>query len=286
MKFIRFGEKGTERPGFVDSQGCLRDLSGVIDDINAASIDAEVISSLNRIDISTLPIVPDGIRLGVPIADVGKIVCIGRNYSEHIAESGHEEPQEPIIFMKVDTSLNGPFDDVIRPKGSRKLDWEVELAVLIGRRAMCVSPESASDYVAGYLVANDISEREFQEERGGQWVKGKGCDTFAPLGPWFVTVDEIPNPQSLGLWLEVNGERHQDSNTANMITSCFDLVAYVSGFMTLNPGDVILTGTPSGVGGAMNPPMYLQPGDRIRAGIDGLGEQSQKIVDWYEIYKT
>ncbi len=284
MKYIRYGEKGREKPGLVDTDGNYRDLSGVIGDISAAECGTRAPSALSDLDIASLPCVPDGARIGVPISDVGKIVCIGRNYAEHIEESGDEMPEEPIMFMKVDTSLNGPYDDTIQPKGSTKMDWEVELAIVIGRRATCVPLEDAESCIAGYMLANDYSERAFQEDRGGQWVKGKGCDTFAPLGPWFVTKEDMPNPESLHIWLEVNGIRHQDGSTASMINRCAEMVSYVSGFMTLVPGDVILTGTPSGVGGAMNPPLFLKPGDKVRCGIDGLGEQMQRIVSWDSVH--
>ncbi len=280
MKLVRFGAAGLEKPGMIGEDGSVRDLSGIVADVNRSTLAESALEDLRRIDPGSLPAAPANVRLGIPIDGIRKCVCIGRNYAEHIAESGDELPNEPIMFMKVDTSLTGPNDPIIMPKGAACLDWEVELAVVIGAACSCVDSITAARRIAGYMLANDYSEREFQERREGQWVKGKGCDTFAPVGPWFVSADEIRDPQKLGIWLEVNGKRQQDGSTSQMITNCASLVAYVSQFMTLRRGDIILTGTPSGVGGAQKPPKFLNVGDKVRAGIDGLGIQQQTIVSW------
>jgi 2,4-didehydro-3-deoxy-L-rhamnonate hydrolase len=278
VKFLRFGPPGREKPGLIDPQLRIRDLSGFIDDVSAETIgDGRLFDVARAVDVEKLPIVPDGVRIGACIAKVGNFVAIGLNYAEHATETDAEIPAEPILFNKASSCVVGPYDDVVLPKGSTKSDWEVELALVIGKRAQDVSEADAIDHVAGYTICNDVSERAFQLERGGQWVKGKCCPTFGPLGPWLVTPDEIPDPQKLGLWMEVNGERVQNANTRTMIFPIRTLVSYVSRFMILEPGDVITTGTPPGVGLGMKPPRYLQPGFEMRLGIDGLGIQRQLV---------
>jgi 2-keto-4-pentenoate hydratase/2-oxohepta-3-ene-1,7-dioic acid hydratase in catechol pathway len=279
MKLVRYGAKGKEKPGLIDKEGKLRDLSGVVPDITAAQLSSAALSKLAKIKTSTLPLVKGEPRYGVPLADVGKFLAIGLNYSDHAAEAGMPCPKEPIIFFKADTSLSGPNDPVMLPKGSKKSDWEVELGVVIGKRARYVSKKDALKHVAGYCLINDVSEREYQLERGGTWDKGKGCDTFGPVGPWLVTADEIKNPQKLGMWLDVNGKRFQTGTTKTMIFDVQTIVSYVSEFMTLMPGDIITTGTPPGVGMGVKPkPRYLKAGDVMTLGIDGLGEQRQEVV--------
>ena len=279
MKLVRYGAKGKEKPGLIDKEGKLRDLSGVIPDITSAHLSSAALSKLAKIKTSTLPLVKGKPRYGVPLADVGKFLAIGLNYSDHAAEAGMPCPKEPIIFFKADTSLSGPNDPVMLPKGSKKSDWEVELGVVIGKKARYVSKKDALKYVAGYCLINDVSEREYQLERGGTWDKGKGCDTFGPVGPWLVTADEIKNPQKLGMWLDVNGKRFQTGTTKTMIFDVQTIVSYVSEFMTLMPGDIITTGTPPGVGMGVKPkPRYLKAGDVMTLGIDGLGEQRQEVV--------
>ncbi len=278
MKFVRHGEAGHERPGIVDAHGRVRDLRGIVSDIDGGIFSAEMQAGLQGLDIDALPVVAEGVRLGPCITGVGKIVCIGLNYSDHAAESGMAVPPEPVIFMKATTAISGPFDDVILPRGSVKTDWEVELAVVIGRRARYVEESDAMRHVGGYCVINDLSEREFQLERSGQWVKGKSCDTFAPLGPWLATRDEVADAQALGMWLDVNGRRYQDGSTATMVYQVPYLVSYLSRFMTLEPGDIISTGTPPGVGLGQKPPRYLRPGDVMELSIDGLGMQRQRVV--------
>ncbi|MBI4183912.1 MAG: fumarylacetoacetate hydrolase family protein [Proteobacteria bacterium] len=280
MKLVRYGNKGAENPGLIDGAGALRDLSGHVADIDAMATSAAGLARLGRLDPSSLPAVAGKPRLGVPVAEVGKIVAIGLNYSDHAAEAGMQVPKEPVVFMKATSALSGPFDPVMLPKDSAKTDWEVELAVVIGTTARYVEEKDALRFVAGYTICNDVSERSYQLERGGTWDKGKSCDSFAPLGPWLVTGDEVPDPQRLGLWLEVNGTRMQRGSTANMIFGVAVLVAYVSRFMTLLPGDVLITGTPAGVGMGRKPPQYLKPGDVMRLGIDALGEQRQEVVAW------
>ncbi len=275
MKLVRFGEKGRETPGIIDEGWVIRSLAGVVD-----RVDFDALNRLRDLEPSSLPAVPSGVRLGVPFTFGSKCLAIGANYMDHIAESGAPPPSEPIIFSKSDTAVNGPYDPVMQPKGATKMDWEVELSVVISRAARNVARGDALNHVLGYTLGIDYSERAFQHERGGQWIKGKACDTFAPLGPWLVTADEIADPQDLTLWLEVNGHRHQECSTSKMIANCATLVSYCSEFMTLGPGDVIMTGTPSGVGGAMDPPVYLQPGDVVRAGGTGLGIQEQTIIPW------
>lgn len=280
MKLLRYGQPGLEKPGMLDAQGMIRDLSAIIDDIRPAAISPEGLDRLREIDPATLPVVEGRPRLGPPIAGVPKIIAIGLNYRDHAEEVKLPIPEEPIIFMKAINALTGPTGPVVIPKGSRKLDWEVELAVVIGKTAQHVSEEDALDHVAGYCVANDISEREWQIERGGQWTKGKSGDSFCPLGPWLVTRDEVPDPQNLSMCLDVNGERRQTGSTRTMIFGVRALISYVSRFMTLSPGDVMVTGTPPGVGSAMKPPVFLKPGDVMTLGIEGLGEQVCPVVAW------
>ena len=280
MKLVRTGQPGAERPGLIDAQGKVRDLSGVVGDITAAQLSPDALARLAQVDAATLPVV-EGARLGVPWTGIGKIIAIGLNYADHAAEAGMPIPAEPIVFLKANSSLNGPDDDVMLPYGSLKSDWEVELGVVIGSTARNVSREDALSHVAGYCVVNDVSEREFQIERGGTWDKGKGCDTFGPVGPWLVTRDEVGDVQNLDMWLDVNGERMQTGNTRTMIFSVARIVSYVSHFMTLEPGDIITTGTPPGVGMGRKPaPIYLAAGDSIRLGIEKLGEQRQSVIAW------
>ena len=280
MKLLRYGDRGRERPGVLDSNGKIRDLYNSFTDITRSTFSPDFQSSLAEIDIEKLPIVDGSPRLGPPVASVGKVVCIGLNYRKHAQEAGLAIPEEPIIFMKATSSIVGPDDAVMIPKDSVKTDWEVELAVIIGNTACNVEESRALEYVAGYCVANDVSERAFQIEGTGQWVKGKSADTFCPLGPYLVTPDEVPDPQNLRLWLEVEGNRYQDGCTDDMIFDVPFLISYVSRFMTLLPTDVLLTGTPSGVGFGMKPPVFLRPGDRMELGVEGLGMQSQTVVDY------
>ena len=281
MKLVRVGQPGAERPGVIDAQGRVRDLSGVIADIGASDLAPAALARLAQVDAASLPVV-EGARFGVPWTGIGKIIAIGLNYADHAAEAGMPLPAEPIVFLKANSSLNGPDDDVMLPLGSEKTDWEVELGVVIGSTARNVSRDQALQHVAGYCVVNDVSEREFQIERGGTWDKGKGYDTFCPAGPWLVTRDEVPDPQALGLWLEVNGERVQKGSTATMVFDVATVVSYVSRFMTLLPGDLIATGTPPGVGMGFKPPRYLKAGDTMRLGVDGLGVQTQRVVAYGE----
>lgn len=278
MKLTRVGAAGSERPALFDGKGKLRDLSGVVPDIAGDVLNRSSLQRLSALDLTTLPLLPQASRIGPAVAEVGKIVCVGLNFRDHARESGLALPQQPILFMKATTAICGPDDDVIIPAGSTKTDWEVELGVVMGDTARSVPLERALEYVAGYLVVNDVSEREYQLEQGGQWVKGKSCDTFAPLGPMLVTTDEIPDPQSLSMWLEVNGHRYQNGTTADMIFGVAHLVSYISRYMTLKPGDVISTGTPAGVGLGLRPPNYLKAGDLVELGIEGLGRQKQRMV--------
>jgi 2-keto-4-pentenoate hydratase/2-oxohepta-3-ene-1,7-dioic acid hydratase in catechol pathway len=280
MKLIRWGAAGAEKPGLVDKTGVLRDLSGQIADITPDLLSDASLQKLAAIDASALPKVPDGSRLGVPLSFVSKIVGVGLNYADHAAETGAAIPKEPILFLKSTTSLTGPDDAIVIPRGSQKTDWEVELGVVIGKRASYVNEQEALNHVAGYCLVNDVSEREYQTERGGQWDKGKGCDSFAPVGPWLVTRDEVADPQNLKLWLELNGKRVQDGHTSTMIFGVRKLISYISHFMTLVPGDIISTGTPPGVGMGMKPPLFLKAGDRLRLSVDGLGEQNQTARAW------
>ncbi|WP_024278045.1 fumarylacetoacetate hydrolase family protein [Xanthobacter sp. 126] len=278
MKLVRHGAAGQECPGLIDAEGRLRDLTGIVPDIASAALLPESLERLKAIDPATLPLVEGHPRIGACVGSVGKLVCVGLNYSDHAAESGLPVPSEPVLFMKATSSIVGPNDDVEIPRGSKKTDWEVELGIVIGKPAKYVSEEDALSHVAGYCVINDVSEREFQIERGGQWDKGKGCDTFGPMGPWLVTADEIADPQDLHMWLEVDGTRFQDGSTRTMIFGVAHLVSYISQFMSLQPGDVISTGTPPGVGLGQKPPLYLTPGQTMRLGIQGLGEQRQTTV--------
>ena len=279
MKLVRYGRPGQEKPGLIDAQGKLRDLSSVVPDIGPEQLSDKALAKLAKLKIDTLPLVRGRPRMGCPVAGVGKFLAIGLNYADHAAEAGMPLPKEPILFTKAISCIQGPDDDVMLPKGSKKTDWEVELGVVIGQRARYVTQKDALSYVAGYCVVNDVSEREYQIERGGTWDKGKGCDTFGPIGPWLVTRDEVPNPQNLNLWLDLNGKRMQTGNTKTMIFGVAKLVSYVSQFVTLEPGDVLTTGTPPGVGMGVKPaPVYLKRGDEMVLGIEGLGSQTQKVV--------
>jgi len=275
MRFLRYGERGSEKPGVLDTDGVLRDLSGEIKDLSGA-----VLGRLDDLPApDSLPVVTGDPRIGACVGDIGKFMCVGLNYSDHAAEAGMTVPPEPILFAKFNSAICGPHDPIIQPRGSTKLDWEVELAVVIGRQAKYVSEAEALQYVAGYALANDVSERAFQIERAGQWVKGKSCDNFGPLGPWLVTPGEVGDPQGLGMWLDVNGQRMQTGNTATMIFGVAFLISYLSQLFTLHPGDVICTGTPPGVGMGMTPPRFLGPGDVVELGIDGLGQQRQCVIE-------
>lgn len=279
MKLVRYGEAGKEKPGIIDAQGGIRDLSGVVKDIDGGTVSAEGIAKLRAVNVDSLPKVSGNPRLGSPIANVPKLICIGLNYADHAKESNLPIPAEPVVFMKAISAITGPNDEVRLPKGSKKGDWEVELAFVIGRKAQSVSEADALNHVAGYMICNDVSEREWQLEHGSQWSKGKSFDTFAPLGPWFVTADEIKDPQSLAMWLDVNGQRRQTGSTSTMIFGVKKLVSYLSYMCTLVPGDVISTGTPPGVGMGIKPTaQFLKAGDEMRLGIDGLGEQKQKVI--------
>ncbi len=278
MKLLRYGPVGQEKPGMLDRDGKIRDLSGVIADINGATLAPASLDRLRRLDPTTLPLVAGTPRLGPCVGAISKIVAIGLNYRLHAQEAGMAIPQEPIFFLKAVSSICGPNDDTIIPKGSVKTDYEVELGIVIGTTARYVSEADAPKHIAGYCVVNDVSEREYQIERGGQWTKGKSADTFCPIGPWLVTADEVPDPGKLQVWTEVNGERRQNSNTADLIFGVNTIVSYVSQFMSLQPGDVIPTGTPSGVGMGFKPPRFLKAGDRVRLSVEGLGEQNQRLV--------
>jgi 2-keto-4-pentenoate hydratase/2-oxohepta-3-ene-1,7-dioic acid hydratase in catechol pathway len=278
MKLLRYGPQGNEKPGLLDADGRVRDLSGVVGDIAGETLSDEGLARLRGLDVARLPEVDPSVRLGPCVAGTGKFVCIGLNYSDHAAETGATVPSEPIIFMKATSAICGPNDPVYIPRGSEKTDWEVELAVVIGKRAKYVDEADALSYVAGYAVANDVSERAFQAERQGQWTKGKSADHFGPTGPWLVTRDEVKDPQNLGMWLKINGETRQDGSTKTMVYGVAHLVSYLSRFMSLQPGDIISTGTPPGVGMGMKPPTYLKPGDVIELGIEGLGEQRQTCM--------
>ncbi len=280
MKLARYGETGKERPGLVDADGRLRDLSAHVTDIAGEALLPATLQRLADIDPSSLPLVDGTPRLGACVGAIGKFICVGLNYSDHAAESNMAVPAEPVLFLKANSAVCGPNDDVEIPPGAKKVDWEVELGVVIGKAARYVSREQALDHVAGYCVVNDVSERAYQIERCGQWDKGKGCDTFGPTGPWLVTRDEVPDPQALDLWLEVDGKRYQNGNTRTMVFDVATLVSYISHFMSLQPGDIISTGTPPGVGMGCKPqPIYLKAGQTMRLGIAGLGEQRQRTVD-------
>lgn len=277
MKLVRFGEMRFERPGLIDRTGKLRDLSSIVKDLTPATL-AEVLDRLASVDTQRLPLVQGQPRFGPPLKFVRKFIAVGLNYSDHAAEADLPVPKEPVLFMKAPSCLSGPFDSLLMPRGATKMDWEVELGVVIGSTARYVEAGRGLDYVAGYLIVNDVSERAFQLERGGQWDKGKGCDTFGPTGPWLVTKDDVPNPQCLEMWLDVNGGRRQSGNTARMIFTVEFLITYISQFMTLEPGDIVTTGTPPGVGMGMKPPQYLNVGDVVTLGIAGLGEQRQRVA--------
>ena len=278
MKLLRYGPKGQEKPGLLDAEGRVRALDGVVPDIDGEAFSSAGMDRLRRADPASLPLVEGNPRLGPCVGKVGKMICIGLNYSDHAAESGMQVPPEPVIFMKATSAICGPNDDVEIPRGSEQTDWEVELGVVIGREAKYVDESAAFDHVAGYCVVNDVSERHFQTQRSGQWVKGKSHDTFGPLGPWLVTRDEVPDPNDLAMWLEVDGHRYQDGSTRTMVYKVPFLVSYLSQFMSLQPGDVISTGTPPGVGLGQKPPVYLRPGQTMRLGVAGLGEQTQRTV--------
>ncbi|MDR5754052.1 MULTISPECIES: ureidoglycolate lyase [unclassified Caballeronia] len=280
MKLLRYGAPGREKPGLLDNTHTVRDLSGVIDDVAGDALLPETLARLRKLDPATLPAVPAGERIGPCVGRIGKFICIGLNYADHAAESGLPVPAEPVVFNKWLSAVVGPNDDVRIPRGSKKTDWEVELGVVIGKGGVYIDEADALSHVAGYCVINDVSEREYQIERGGTWDKGKGCDTFGPIGPWLVTADEVPDPQRLSLWLEVDGKRYQNGSTSTMIFNVAHIVSYLSRFMSLQPGDVISTGTPPGVGMGQKPePVYLRAGQTMRLGIEGLGEQQQRTVD-------
>ena len=278
MKLLRHGQPGAEKPGLLDGSGVIRDLSGHIDDVAGDALGDATLAKLAGLDTSTLPAVDGASRLGPCVGHVGKFICVGLNYADHAAESGMDVPPEPVLFFKATSAITGPNDDVIIPKGSEKTDWEVELGIVIGKEARYVSEADAMNHVAGYCVVNDLSERHFQIERAGQWVKGKSADTFGPIGPWLVTRDEVADPQALPMFLEVDGHRYQDGSTRTMVYGVQHLVHYISQFMSLQPGDIISTGTPPGVGMGQNPQVYLKPGQTMRLGIEGLGEQTQTTV--------
>jgi 2-keto-4-pentenoate hydratase/2-oxohepta-3-ene-1,7-dioic acid hydratase in catechol pathway len=284
MKLLRYGPPGSERPGLLDADGAIRDLSAHLADIDADALQPAALERLRALDPRGLPTVDPAPRLGVPVRGIGKYVAIGLNYSDHAREANLAIPKEPVVFMKATSCINGPNDDVMLPRGATKGDWEVELGVVIGLTTRYVSETRALEHVAGYVLANDVSERQFQMERGTQWDKGKGCDTFGPVGPWLVTTDEISDPQDLGMFLDLNGQRMQTGHTRNMIFSVRQLIAYVSEFMTLYPGDLLITGTPAGVGLGCKPqPVFLKPGDSLHLGIAGLGEQHQRVVAWRDL---
>lgn len=278
MKLLRFGQPGQEKPGLLDTDGRIRDLSGVVADITGATISDEALAKLAAIDPASLPLAPEGVRYGPCVANVGKFLCIGLNYADHAAESNLPIPEEPVLFTKTTSSIIGPNDEVKKPRGSTKMDWEVELGIIIGKTASYVSEAEAEACIAGYCTINDVSERAFQLDRGGTWDKGKGCDTFGPIGPWLVTRDEVGDPTNLKMWLSVNGKTYQDGSTATMIFKPAFIVSYLSQFMSLHPGDVISTGTPPGVGLGQKPPVYLEVGDVMELGIEGLGTQKQTVI--------
>jgi ureidoglycolate lyase/2,4-diketo-3-deoxy-L-fuconate hydrolase len=280
MKLLRYGLPGQEKPGLLDQDGTIRDLSGIVPDIAGDVLSSAGLDRLRGIDPATLPRVDGGQRIGPCVGQVGKFICIGLNYSDHAAESGMTVPPEPVIFMKATSAICGPNDGIEIPRGAEKTDWEVELGIVIGKAAKYVDEAQALEHVAGYCVVNDVSERSFQTERSGQWTKGKSADTFGPIGPWLVTRDEIPDPQNLRMWLEVDGKRFQDGSTETMVYGAAFVVSYLSQFMSLQPGDVIATGTPPGVGMGQKPPVYLRPGNRVRLGIEGLGQQEQLVRSW------
>jgi len=279
MKLVRFGAAGSEKPGILDEAGGIRDLSGHVDDLDGAALTPEGLAKLKAIDVASLPKALDGVRLGAPVGNVRSFIAVGLNYADHAAETGAKPPEEPILFNKLGNCVVGPTDNVIMPRGATKLDWEAEIAFVIGRKLQYVEEKDAMDYIAGFCVCNDVSERVFQSERGGSWMKGKSFETSGPLGPWLVTPDEIDDVQNLDMWLDVNGERRQTGNTRTMIFSITHLVHYISQFMVLEPGDVVTTGTPPGVGLGMKPPQFLKVGDVMTLGIQGLGEQRLEVVE-------
>ena len=278
MKLLRHGLIGAEKPGLMDGQGVIRDLSGQVADIGGAVLSDDGLAAIGSLDVSELPAVPEGTRLGAPIAGIGKMICIGLNYADHAAESGATVPPEPLIFMKATSAIQGPNDPIVIPRGAEQTDWEVELGIVIGKPAKYVSEEDAMDYVAGYVLANDVSERSYQKDRSGQWTKGKSCDSFGPLGPYLVTRDAVADPQKLAMKLSVNGEVMQNGSTETMVFGVKKLVSYLSQFMTLHPGDVISTGTPPGVALGMEAPRFLRPGDVVELEIEGLGQQRAEVV--------
>ena len=278
MKLLRYGPAGAEKPGVLDADGTIRDLSGAVADISGDALLPDSIEKLKAIDPASLPKVDGSPRIGACVGNVGKFMCIGLNYSDHAAETGGEVPSEPILFMKANSAIQGPNDDVIIPRDSEQTDWEVELGFVIGKGGKYINEADAMSHVAGYCVVNDVSERNFQIRMEGQWTKGKSCDTFGPLGPWLVTADEVADPQALGLWTEVNGHRYQNGNTNTMVYGVQYLISYLSKFMSLHPGDVVATGTPPGVGMGQKPRVFLKPGDTVRLGVDGMGVQKQKMV--------
>jgi 2-keto-4-pentenoate hydratase/2-oxohepta-3-ene-1,7-dioic acid hydratase in catechol pathway len=278
LKLLRFGARGGERPGVLGHDGAIRDVSSIVRDFAPETLSSDLLERLQAADLSSLPAAPGDVRIGAPLSRTGHFIAIGLNYADHAAETGAPIPKEPIVFSKASNSLSGPNDDVLLPKGSVKADWEVELAVIIGRRCDYVEEAEALSHVFGYAVCNDVSEREYQIERGGQWIKGKSALTFGPLGPWLVTADEVPDPQNLAMFLDVNGNRAQTGNTSTMVFGVAQIVSYLSRFMVLDPGDIITTGTPPGVGMGRKPPEYLKEGDEMHLGIDGLGEQRQRVL--------
>ena len=278
MKILRYRDTNLIKPGILDRENNIRDISSIINDWASNTINFETFQKVKNCNISDLPIVNENVSIAPCVGNIGKFICIGLNYSDHAIETGMQVPKEPIIFMKANSSISGPNDDVILPQNSKKTDWEVELGIIIGKKAKYISEKNSQEYIAGYCVVNDISEREFQLDRFGQWTKGKSCDTFGPIGPYLVTKDEVSNPQNLKLWLEVNGQRMQDASTSKMIFGVNFLVSYLSQFMSLHPGDLISTGTPYGSGMGMKPPVFLKSGDKINLGIEGLGEQNLKII--------
>lgn len=282
MKLLRYGQAGQEQPSVIDQDGKIRSLSGVIPDIGGHQLQSGSLELLRKIDLSQLPLAPEGSRIGPCVANAGKFICAGLNYADHAAESGMPIPSEPEMFTKATSSISGPNDDIVKPRNSEKLDWEAELAIVIGKDTSYIDEAEADayDHIAGYCVCNDVSERNFQFERGSQWDKGKGCDTFSPIGPWLVTADEVQDPLNLDMWLEVNGHRYQNGNTKTMIFNPAFIVSYLSQFMSLQPGDIISTGTPPGAGLGQNPPVYLNAGDKISLGIEGLGQQAQTVIEY------
>jgi 2-keto-4-pentenoate hydratase/2-oxohepta-3-ene-1,7-dioic acid hydratase in catechol pathway len=278
MKLVRFGQKGSEKPGLVDKDGKVRDLSAHVADITGETLAADSLARIGSLDPASLPLAPEGVRLGAPVSRPWSFIAVGLNYADHAKETGQEIPSEPILFNKLGNTVSGPYDDVITPKGADRMDWELEIAFVIGKRARYVEEKDALDYVAGYCICNDVSERRFQMKRNGQWIKGKAAETFGPLGPWLVTKDEIPDPGNLSMELKVNGETRQQGSTSTMIFSIPNLVAYITQFCVLEAGDVVTTGTPPGVGSGMKPPQYLKPGDVMELSIEGLGSQRQTVV--------